>query len=385
MKSWSLTLRFKPSINRLSLSIFEKILNLKFLLIIACFLGAFQMRGQQEDIYARYNIYRNPIMVQLNKLSWTLTTGYGQTFSSHDLSGFYFYQSDDGQYILPSNSTVATQFQGYADWLNSPSLDPKLPLRNPFDVPFPNLPNPVLNPELANVQFFTNGDTTEIGFRGLAHSIPVTLQVHFNFMEKFRIGLGYSWEKQYTRELLPTNYQGVIRPYQPNYKSTTYSKLFGTIGYQFYSYFEHLFVAELQVGKITPGSELSQKALQQSQYVNFGVSIEKQLGEYFRIIGKPSIDFRNYKIAIPGGGEVLHKQPTLLLQVGVSINIPEIPRSPISNDKIQLKHVITDPKTGRLMEVRGQPITKWQNPKVGQNHRKLLRYKGRNKKKLNPF
>ena len=389
MKSWFLMLRCKLSINPSSLSTFEttfeKIPNLRLLLIIVCFLGSFQTWGQQEDIYKKYNIYRNPVKVFLNQLSWTLTTGYGRTYSSHDLSGFYFYQSRDGQYILPSSSVFDLNFQGYANWLNNPTLGAELPVRDPFDVPFPNQPSPVLNPELANAQFFANGDTTEIGFSGLAHSIPITFQVHFNFMEKFRIGLGYSWEKQYTRELLPTNYQRLIQPYQPNYESTTYSKLFGTVGYQFYSYFEHLFVAELQIGKITTGPELNQAALQQSLYVNFGISIEKQLGEYFRIIGKPSIDFRNYKIAIPGGGEVLHKQPTLLLQVGVSINIPEIPRSPISNDKIQLKHVITDPKTGRLIEVRGQPITKWQNPKVGQNHRKLLRYRGRNKKKLNPF
>ena len=113
--------------------------------------------------------------------------------------------------------------------------------------------------------------------------------------------------------------------------------------------------------------------------------MEKELSEYFRVIVKPSIDIKNYKVSVPGGSEIRHGHPTLFLQVGVSINIPEIPRSPISNDHIQLKHVITDPKTGRLIEVRGQPITKWQNPKVGQNHRKLFRYKRKNKKKLNPY
>lgn len=320
----------------------------------------------------------------LNKFSWTLTTGYARTYYTHDLSGYSFFQDGDGQYILPSSATIGTQFQGYTNWFNNPSLGPEVSVRNPFDVPFPNLPNPVLNPELRNAQFFVSGDTTKIGFRGISHGIPITFQFHYDFLKKFRIGVGYSWEKQFIKELLPTNYQGIIRAYQPNIKSTTYTRLFGTAGYQFYSYDEHLFVAELQVGRIKSGTEFN-SGITRSLYFNFGVSMEKRLSEYFRIIVKPSIDIKNYKLAVGGGQEITHNQPTLFLQVGVSINIPEIPRSPISNDHTQLKHVITDPSTGRLMEVRGQPMTKWQNPKVGQNSRRPLRYRRKNKKKLNPY
>ncbi|MCP4459875.1 MAG: hypothetical protein GY816_17910 [Cytophagales bacterium] len=354
------------------------------LLIIVCLLSTLQLIGQNSDVYEKYNIYRNPVKLILNKFAWTLATGYGKTYYKHDLSGYYFYQDRIGQYILPSDAVIGTQFQGFSNWFNDPSLGPEVPVRDPFDVPFPSLSNPVLNPELQNAQFFANGDTTEIGFRGISHGIPVTLQFHYNFLEKFRMGIGYSWEKQYIGELLPTSYQGVIRSYQPNIESTIYSRLFGTVGYQFYTYYEHLFVAELQVGRIKSGPEFN-AAIQRSLYINFGVSMEKQLSEYFRVIVKPSIDFKNFNVSIPGGSEITHQHPTLFLQVGVSINIPEIPRSPISNDHIQLKHVITDPSTGRLIEVRGQPITKWQNPKVGQNHRKLFRYKNRNKKKLNPY
>jgi len=386
MKFWFLTLHSKPYINPSSISIFDKIANLRHLLIIVCLLTTLQVMGQNNDVYEKYNIYRSPVKLILNKFSWTFTTGYGRTYYKQDLSGYYFYQDRNGQYILPNTETVGTQFQGYINWFNDPSLGPEVPVRNPFDVPFPNLTNPVLNPELLNAQFFANTDTTEIGFRGISHGIPFTLQLHYNFLEKFRVGLGYSWEKQFVNELLPTNYQGVIRPYQPNIKSTRYSRFYGTAGYKFYEYYNHLFVAELQLGRIRSGpKEFNQSVIKQSMYFNLGVSMEKELSEYFRIIVKPSIDVKSYKVSVPGGTEIRHGQPTMFLQVGISINIPEIPRSPISNDHIQLKHVITDPQSGRLIEVRGQPITKWQNPKVGQNHRKLFRYKRKNKKKLNPY
>ncbi len=359
---------------------------MRFPVIILCIITTLASFGQSEDVYKKFDIYRSPIRRVLNKLSWTLTTGYGRTYYKHDLEGFYFYQDRNGQYVLPSSETIdPPQFQGYTNWLNDPLLGDEVSIRNPYDVPYPGIPNPVENPELRNTFFFANGDTTEIGFRGISHGIPITAQVHLTFLEKIRVGVGYSWEKQFVNELAPTNYIGTIRPYQPNFKSTRHSRLFITGGYKFYEYFEHLYVVEFQFGRIKSGpKEFNGSAVSQGTYLNLGVSMEKQLSEYFRIILKPSIDMKNFKTSV-GGREIRHGHPTLFLQVGVSINIPEIPRSPIKNDHIQLKHVITHPKTGRLMEVRGQPITKWQNPKVGQNHRKLWRYKWRNKKKLDPY
>jgi hypothetical protein len=44
-----------------------------------------------------------------------------------------------------------------------------------------------------------------------------------------------------------------------------------------------------------------------------------------------------------------------------------------------------DPKKERLEEVRGQVFWKEQNPKIGQNHRQLIRNKATNKKKSHPY
>lgn len=343
---------------------------MRHLLIILCLVNTLQVIGQNQDVYEKYDIYRSPIRVFLNRFSWTLTTGYGRTYYKHDLSGYYFLQDETGQYILPNDpELVGTSFQGYTDWFNAPRQ-----LVTPIDITDPA------------VQYFVNTDTAAVGFRGISHGIPVTLQLHYNFLEKFRLGLGYSWEKQFINELEPTNNQDVIRPYQPSVNSTRYSRFFGTVGYKFYEYYDHLFVAELQYGRIRSGpSDFDRDFVAQTTYLNLGVSMEKELSEYFRIILKPSIDIKNYKVNIPDGTAIRHGHPTLFVQVGVSINIPEIPRSPIANDKTQVKHVITHPQSGRLMEVRGQPLTKWQNPKVGQNHRKLWRYKNKNKKKLHPY
>ena len=56
-----------------------------------------------QDIYEKYDIYRNPVKVILNKFSLTATTGLSFTNYNQDLSGVYFYQDRDNQYIFSNN------------------------------------------------------------------------------------------------------------------------------------------------------------------------------------------------------------------------------------------------------------------------------------------
>lgn len=337
-----------------------------------------------QDIYQKYNIYRNPAKVFLNKFSFTLTTGYSANTYDHKLSGVYFFQDRNNQYILSNSEVLGSTIVGYTDWLNDPQIGIESSLENEFDVPFDYLSNPVNNPLLGSQEFLIDTDTADFGFKGTSSGIPIHLSVHFNIAD-FRIGGGFAYEKQFIKELKPISFQDQVRAYQPNFKSTTYTKLFGLVGYRFYQFWKYDFVAELQVGRINAGKQFDSGAITRGTYTNFGISIENNWSEYFRIVIKPSIDFKKYTIAVPGDVTISHRYPSFFIQAGISINIPDIPRSPMKSDHVQLKHVYTDPKTGRLMEVRGQPIWKRQNPKVGENHRRLWRYKGRNKKKLNPY
>lgn len=324
-------------------------------------------------------------MVFLNKFSITFTTGYGQTNYKHDLSGVYFYQDANNQFIFSNDiENLGTSFQGFTDWFNRPQLGFETSLEDPFDIPFDYLQNPVNNPLLQAETFFVDTDTTDFGFEGVGRGIPLNLMVHYEY-QKFRIGLGFMYEKHFVRELEPTAFGDRVRNYQPNFKGTRYTRFYGMLGYKFYSFWSYDFVAELNVGKIGAGPQFNKSAISRGLYTNFGISIENNWSEYFRVIIRPSIDFKSYTVNLPDGASVKHRQPSFFLQFGLSINIPEIPRSPMKSDHVQLKHVYTDPVTGRRMEVRGQPIWKRQNPKVGENHRQLWRYKRKNRKKLNPY
>lgn len=348
----------------------------RYYLIILLAIVSTQAFGQ--DIYEKYNIYRNPIKVILNKFSITATTGIAMTTYSHQLRGVYFYQDATSQFIFSNNiENLGSTFSGYTDWLNNPQLGFETSLENPFDVPFEYLPNPVNNPALGNQTFLVNTDTTDFGFRGGSRGVPINLSVHYNY-DKYRFGIGYSYEIHFLRELSPTAFAGQVRNYQPNVSKTRYSRLYATVGYRFYQFWSYDFVAELQVGRISAGKQFNSGAISRGLYTNLGVSIENNWSEYFRIIIRPSFEFKSYTVNIPDGSSVRHKYPTFFIQAGISINIPDIRRSPMKSDHVQLKHVYTDPKTGRREEVRGQPIWKRQNPKIGENHRTL---KSLNRKK----
>lgn len=343
-------------------------------------------QAQSEDIYAKYGIYRNPARVFLNKFSFTVTSGYGLTNYNHELSGFYFFQDNQNQIILSNENELPTIFRGYSGWMSQPYESGEINLNDRYDVPYDYLPSPVNNPEILNRQFLVDTDTMALGFSSYSPTVPVMASVHYDF-KKIRVGFGFQYERHKMKPLRPTELDGAIRSYVPEFEKTSYTKIFGVIGYEFYEWWDYTFVAEVQVGRAKAGKEINQNAIGigQNFFTNVGVSIEYNFSEYLRAVVRPSYDLKSYVVNLPDATSIRHNNPAFMLQVGLSINIPEIPRSPMKSDHVQLKHVLVDPNTGKLSEVRGQPFWKKQNPKIGENHRRLWRYKLKNRRKIDPY
>ncbi|MEQ9052973.1 MAG: hypothetical protein RLP11_21825 [Marinoscillum sp.] len=359
----------------------------RLFIFVCIFLMAYQWStAQAQDIYRKYDIYRSPFRVLANKIGWTISTGYGATNYKHDLAGFYFYQDGETQLILSKQNELGPVFSGYQQWMSNPTPGEEVNLDDVFDVPYDYLENPVNNPLLKNRQFIGDADTLGLSFSSIASTVPVMVSAHYDF-QKFRIGVGFQYEQHYMTPLKPSVYQEVIRPYEPDFKQTHYLKYFGMMGYEFYEFWDYTFVLEVQLGRAKPGKEINTSAIGigQNFYTNIGVNIEQNLSEYFRVVIRPSYDIKSYVVNLPDASSIRHTNSAFMIQVGISINIPEIPRSPMASDHVQLKHVITDPASGRLMEVRGQPMWKKQNPKVGENHRRLWRYKLKNRRKIDPY
>lgn len=316
--------------------------------------------AQFGDPFGRQSneIQRSPIRKVLNMFSVTVTSGYGLTLYKHDVTGYTLIQKENGELFLIPDYRMGAPNMGYKGWLQSPQT--------------------VNDIRYQNEDFLVDTDTTEIGFTGIGSGIPINLSVHLN-IDKFRVGGGVSAELHKLSKFSPIAYESEILSFEPEAKNSLFTRWYGTIGYNVHNYWDYSFVPEVQFGKVNMGSNYNNELINKGMFINIGVSVEKNFSEYFRALIRPSFEFKSYEMSFGEAPGILHKQPAFYITAGLSFNYPEVPRCKISSCQTQLKHV----HGGK--EFRGQPIWKKQNPKYGENHQDLIKYKGKNKRIRSPF
>lgn len=308
-----------------------------------------------ESFYAK--IKKRPRSIFKN-LKFGFSTGYGNTYFSHELDGFGIYQvnGDQPKIFVESAPTVL-----YTNWVNqfTPDTSPIKP-----------------------ASFQVLSSTDKIGFKGNALNIPFKGTIHYEFGGRYRIGGGYSYELMSIGALHSISYSDKISDFQPAGSSGWMSKYFGLIGVSFYRLNEYLFTGDAQIGGYNPGGNFNSALIQNGVYINLGVTAERELSEYLRVFVRPSYEIKSYSISIPEGGKsVNHNINGLYVNIGISYSIPELPKCFIADCRIQMNHAHGD----REYRSRVHPIYKKQNPQYGENHPKLIKYKGKNKRKMNPY
>lgn len=293
----------------------------------------------------------------LRHFRFSLSTGYGHTFFSHELPGYGIYQAPGGRpQIFPGTSTGTR----YSNWVNERVVD---------------------NTAAAGGAFLVSSDTVALGFRGSGWSIPLKATIHFEFMQRYRIGIGYSYELFNMGEFTSTNYTDRLAPMQPTNASGSISRFFGMAGVSFYRAGPYLFTGDIQVGSFSP-SNFDATLATTGVYFNGGVTIERDLSEYLRVFVRPSYEFKSFTLTLPEGGNPIdHGMNALYLNVGLTYRIPELPKCFHKDCRIQRNHAHGD----REYRSRVHPIYKKQNPNYGENHPNLIKYKGKNKKLLSPY
>lgn len=301
--------------------------------------------------YGEPNPKRSFVRSVLNKITVTGSIGYSNHFYSHNLDDYLVFPKNDSIFIAPNSGGGGI----YTGWLNDPAP--------------------------ANVQltdqdtFRISTDTTEFGFRANGAGIPLLFSLQYEIAERFRIGLGASIEFHRVSQLTPTAYNGELGRTENKF-NTTFTRLFGTFGGKFYQFVDWHYYLDVMGGVINYGAGFNQQQLTKSLFFNVGVPIEKEFSEYFRLYIRPSWEFKNYSMALPGSEQVIDNRfQVLAISFGFRFNYPEIPRCPINACQTQQKHI----HSGN--EFRGQPFYRKQNPKIGELHPQLHRYKGNNKKK----
>jgi hypothetical protein len=311
-----------------------------------------------ETIYAKRK--KNNTRKFLRHFKFSLSTGYGRTFMQHKLDSFGIFQRPGFAPRLFANGTVTDST--YTNWINQVRSDT---LSSPPD------------------SFIVNGDTTELGFKGKGMNIPINFTIHYEFLERYRIGGGIAFEPMYLKTFSPTTYTDKIQSFKPSNSSGMMQKYYGMAGFSFYRLNDYLFTGDLQIGAFKPGKNFDKSLIEKGVYFNLGVTAEREFSENLRVFARPSFDFKKYTLSVPGSGNnsIVHRMNALYLQVGLTYSIPELPKCFHKECKIQMNHA----HGNKEYRSRVHPFFKKQNPGYGENHPTLIKYKGKNKRKLNPY
>jgi hypothetical protein len=282
-------------------------------------------------------------------------TGYGRTYFSNKLDGFGIYQVQGSSPALFTTSTATL----YTNWVTNAGVDTSSPIGST-----------IAGPGAAN-----------LGFKGHALNIPLAGTVHYEF-NRYRIGGGYSYELMSIGALRSNVLSDKISDMKPTSSTGFVRKYWGMAGVSFYRWNDYLFTADLQVGSYKLKTNYNPGQVKPSTYFNFGVTIERDLSEYFRVFARPAYEIKSYDLAVDGSGKSIHYNiNALYVHVGFTYSIPELPRCFLKDCHVQINHA----HGNKEYRSRRHPIYKKQNPGYGENDPTLIKYKGRNKKKLNPY
>lgn len=288
-----------------------------------------------------------PFRAFLNKFSVNLSSGYGRTFYRHELNGFGYVRSAEGTLITPDalTGTVA----GYSNWLSEAT------------------PGTLT---LGNEESYraVSADDGELALRSGGYSIPVNLSIYYNL---FRVRVGGGAMIDFHRANLPAP-DNFLTPFpEPDRIKSTMFRYYFLLGYSAYEYYDNAIGVDVRFGSINMGKGFDQSVIESGPFINVGITLEKVFSEYFRVYLRPAYEYKNYTLNLPNT-TIDHRNSAFFVTLGVSINYPDLPRSPIGNDRTQMRHYVSDGQ-GNKKEFRGQPFWRKQDPKIGELYPELIK------------
>ena len=300
---------------------------------------------------------KNGLRTLLSKLHFSVSTGYAATPFRHSLDGFGVLQQPDSVPLIFDHDNVGVR---YRNWTNN-----VVPSNHP----------------VTGNAFLVNSDTADIGFRSKTFSIPLKASLHIEF-DRYRLGGGYSIDYTRIGEFQPTSFKSDISGYSLQQSNMFVKHYFAMIGAMVYRYYEYALVVDANIGGYSVGKDFAKNLMKKSMYVNLGVRAEREFSEYFRVFIRPSYEIKSYKLMIPETTQTLqHRLNGLYINVGFTYRLPELRRCFLKTCHAQINHA----HGNREYRSRRHPIYKKQNPHYGENYPELIKYKGKNKRKLNPY
>ena len=301
-----------------------------------------QTTEEQEEAGDSTKVKKYVVRRILNKITFTAALGYGLNNYRTNLKEHLVDYKDGTHYLVQEGATV-----GVSDWMYAPAEN------------------------LGYNQGTTLADGDTLKLRGYNHSLPLNIGLHVIIKERFKVGGGIGLEMFSIGDLSIKEPGENFETYSSGLSSALALRYYGTLGYRVQHFLWWDNYADLRIGKWKPITKFD-KPVNTGLFFNLGYQMERNFSEFFRFTLRPSIEYHAYKRDI-NDKDLKVAVPSAYLEAGISLNYPTLPRCPIKSCETQVNHLHYS------REYRGQPITRWQNPKMGQNHRELERIKRRKK------
>lgn len=290
--------------------------------------------------------------------------GYGATFYSHKLTTGGLVQSSNLPPLLFDNTFVVIDSipKGYGNWITSPTTVSNIPVDT--------------------ATFLLGLDSVPVTFKARGGNIPLNVMIHYSF-DRYRIGGGYSIEPYYDRAYKPNVYKDQIEPYKTDFVISMYRRWYFMLGGEVFRTKRHMIVIDAKVGSYKfLKKQFNLNLIKKGLFFNLGARFERSLSEYVKVYLRPSFEFKNYTVTFPESGyTVTNNIPAFYTDIGLTWRLPDRKKCPIKSCMTQVHHH----HGNKNYRSRAHPFWKWQNPDYGQNYPKLVKYKGKNKKKINPY
>jgi hypothetical protein len=289
----------------------------------------------------------------LTKFTFGLSTGFGKGAIKHKFSDYQILQDANVAPVIRSQKDPSKY---YSNWINQSQEASTAPAGD-----------------------FASPSDGKIGFKGKVFSIPLKATIHYEFLKRYRLGGGYSYEYTHIGSFKPLNFKDKISSFSSPVSSIWEKHYFGMLGASVYRYYEYQLVIDANIGGYKMGSSFS--SVSTGVYYNFGATVERDMSEYFKLFVRPSYEIKTFKLSMADGPVIKHHFNSFYLNVGATYRFPELRRCVLKDCHIQIHHA----HGNREYRSRRHPIYKKQNPHYGENDPVIIKYKGRNKRKLNPY
>ncbi len=342
---------------------FKALFRLKAILILVLIIIA-NLSYAQTDSKKPNGTDSGPLLKLLGNFTISGSIGYGATFHKHEIIGVGLIKNPNQTPLLFDNTLVYTDTipSAFDDWIGNPNV-------------FQNVP-------IDSTSFLLGTDSVPVTFRALGTNIPISISIQYNF-DRYRIGGGFSFEPYIVGSYRPDVFEDEIGTFKTNFVASNYTRWFIHVGGEVFQTKRYTVVIDAKIGSYKQQKKhFNPDIIKKSIFFNFGARFEYSLSEYIRFFVRPSFEFKNYTLTFPESSfSVLHNLPVFYFNLGLSWRLPDRKKCPIGNCRTQINHR----HGSNSYRSRAHPFWKWQDPDYGENYRQLIRYKGKNKRKINPY